>query len=554
VTDGEMHTQAQVVASRYRLVRELGRGGMGTVWLASDQLAGRQVAVKELRPPHGLSQAEQDVFTQRALQEARSAARIHHPGAVTLYDILPATSDDDAVYLIMEYLDGPTLAELMQASGAQPAPRVAAWGLQLLSVLETAHGLGIVHRDIKPANIILTAGQARLTDFGIAHTVGDPRLTRVGIMGTRAYLAPELLNSAPLSPAADLWSLGATLYAAAAGRGPFDRDNPAATLHAVLVGDLPAAPGPPALAAAITGLLQRDPARRATIAQAREQLQRAAQLPGSPQLPAGQVTSGVAFPVHGGPADAPPTLWERAPTTRSPSAAGAPPRAEQPQFAWTAEWRGLARVLMWSEARQALAEGRRPSILVFGWGIRASDGQGEVSARWEEITQLWREATQQPIATVTYQMRYRYRLQFASGRFQVFAGMLGEGTDRWSRVTPLVARPGVTTRVTIEQLGRLLDDGVTRVQLPLALDRFRAGQPVVFGPLAVGQNGVASGPQLLPWTEIHGVQARNDAVFFMRAGIWWPWARLLASQIPNYPVFEALVRTVLAQRPPVPRH
>src|ERR1700760_2636688 len=128
----------RVIAGRYRLLRPLGRGGMGAVWLAEDQLAGRQVAVKELRPPAGVSPQEEDVFRRRALAEARSAARLTHPNAVTLHDIIPASPDDDAVYLIMEYVDGATLAQLIADGGPLPEQQVAGIAQQLLSILEAA--------------------------------------------------------------------------------------------------------------------------------------------------------------------------------------------------------------------------------------------------------------------------------------------------------------------------------------------------------------------------------------------------------------------------------
>lgn len=281
--------QTRVVAGRYRLVRELGRGGMGVVWLADDELVGRQVAVKELRPPAMLDDEEREKFVRRALQEARSAARIHDIGAVTLYDVLPATDGDDAVYLIMELIDGPTLADVIQQRGRLPDADVARLGLQLLSVVEAAHGLGIVHRDIKPGNILIAAGpQVKLTDFGIAHTLGDPRMTNSGIMGTQAYLAPELFEAAPISPAADMWSLGATLFASVEGRGPFDRDTTGATLRAILFDNLPVPRCAPGLAAAISGMLQRDPARRFNVTQARESLARAAAGPPAPSAPTSQ--------------------------------------------------------------------------------------------------------------------------------------------------------------------------------------------------------------------------------------------------------------------------
>jgi serine/threonine protein kinase/Tol biopolymer transport system component len=334
VSGSETGMGVRLVAGRYRLVRELGRGGMGVVWLAEDQLVGRQVAVKELRPLQGLADHDREVYGRRALQEARSAARVHHPGAVELYDVLSASQTDDAVYLIMELVEGPTLAEIIERGGPVPGPQVAAFGLQLLSVLDAAHALGVVHRDIKPGNIIIAAGQAKLTDFGIAHSVGDPRLTRTGVMGTQAYLAPELFESAPITPAADLWSLGVTLCHAAEGRGPFERATTGATLRAILIDDLPALTCLPPLAAAITGLLQRDPARRATTSQARACLQQvtAQVVPQSPQPgPAPQPPPGSTWPPpHPTPAVGPQPTWQQAQTALSSSPPPAVPRVAGP--------------------------------------------------------------------------------------------------------------------------------------------------------------------------------------------------------------------------------
>jgi serine/threonine protein kinase len=544
MTDSDPHVQGRVVAGRYRLVRELGRGGMGTVWLADDQLVGRQVAVKEMRAPHGLTETEQATFTQRALTEARSAARIHHPGAVTLHDILPATPADDAVYLIMELLDGPTLAQLIGSRGAQPAPAVATWGLQLLAVLDAAHALGIIHRDIKPANIIITSGQAKLTDFGIAHTIGDPRLTRSGVLGTQAYLAPELFDAAPLSPAADLWSLGATLHAAATGHGPFDRDTTAATLRAILIEDLPAPRCPPALAAAITALLQRDPAHRATIPQARAQLQQITQ-PTGPHQPTGHTTS-TPTPVPNPPTGAP---WEQPATTRSPAPPSLTSSGEQAQFEWIPQWKRLGKVFgPGSKTRKAMADGVKISVLVFSWGIRVNDQEGEVSIRWEEITELRKSIVRQNIYS-TYQMHYTYRLQLASGQSKVFGGMLGERLDRPSRAARLVVTPGITAPVTVEQIGRLLDAGVARVQIPRTFELFNAGQTVSFGPLMVSQNGMATGDKMLPWSEIKEVKTWDGSVNIKKVGKRLPWASAAVGKIPNYSAFDALVRAVLASRP-----
>jgi serine/threonine protein kinase len=261
----------RAVAGRYRLEQELGRGGMGTVYRAEDPLAGRMVAVKELRAPAGLPDAERELFLKRAMQEARSAARIQHPGVVTLYDVIPPSADDDAMYLVMEYIDGGSFAEEIRHGRPLSLQRVTEVGLQLLSVLAAAHPLGIVHRDIKPANILLTrGGQVKLTDFGIAYTAGDTRLTGMGgVAGTVAYMAPELFETGAITPAADIWALGATLYHAAVGRNPFDRGATAPTLRAILVDPLPDPGCGTALASACTAMLRRDPASRATIDQAR---------------------------------------------------------------------------------------------------------------------------------------------------------------------------------------------------------------------------------------------------------------------------------------------
>ncbi len=264
----------RVIASHYRVLRELGRGGMGQVWLADDTVLDRRVAVKELRPSPGLSGAARQAQQARALVEARSAARIVHPNAIVLLEIVEGTAQDEAIYLIMEYAEGPTLKELISSRGPLPAAEVADYGLQLVDVLQVAHALDIVHRDVKPGNVIITpGGQVKLADFGIAYTVGSDRQTTTGVMGTQAYIAPELFEpGSQITPAADLWSLGATLYAAVEGREPFERGATAPTLRAIVVDDLPVPDCEPGLAAAITALLNRDPQQRATIEQTRAAL------------------------------------------------------------------------------------------------------------------------------------------------------------------------------------------------------------------------------------------------------------------------------------------
>jgi tRNA A-37 threonylcarbamoyl transferase component Bud32 len=273
---------------------------MGAVWLGEDKLAGRQVAVKELRPPDGLTDEERDVFRKRALQEARSAARLAHPNAVILHDVVPATPADDAVYLVMEYVDGVTLAQLVQQGGPLRPERATGIALQLLSIFEAAHSLGIVHRDIKPSNIMVTAsGQVKLTDFGIAHMVGGTRLTGSGVIGTPAYMAPEQIQGQAITPAVDLWALGATLFDVVEGRNPFDRETTVATFHAILMADLPVPACPPPLGTVIAGLLVRAPEQRMTIAHARQLLTAGTGWDSSPAFVAG-ATGGAGPATHPG--------------------------------------------------------------------------------------------------------------------------------------------------------------------------------------------------------------------------------------------------------------
>jgi serine/threonine protein kinase len=261
----------KLVAGRYRTLRELGRGGMGVVWLAEDVVIGRQVALKELR-------TSSPVEAERVLREARTAGRLNSPNVVGVYDVI---IEDGTTYLVMELVEAPTLAEVMAEQGSLPVDQVVSIGLHVLSALETAHAAGIVHRDVKPSNImVLPDGGVKLADFGIAQAMDDPRLTATGtMMGTPGYMAPELFNGQLPSSATDLWALGATLFHALEGRSPFQRDTTASTMHAVLYEPpvLRREHGP--LGAVIMRLLTRAVDGRPSAAQVREMLRK----PGEPE-------------------------------------------------------------------------------------------------------------------------------------------------------------------------------------------------------------------------------------------------------------------------------
>lgn len=227
----------ELIVDRYELQETLGRGGMGVVWRAHDRLLMRDVAVKEVRFPATLPPDQRASAAERVMREARAAASLNHPAAVSVFDVV---QDDGRAFIVMELLAVPTLASLIEADGALLPRRAAEIGLQILDALETAHGLGIVHRDVKPGNVmVLPDGRAKLADFGIATVTGDPRLTASGmILGSPQYMAPEQAQSAAISPATDIWALGATLYHAVEGKPPFDKGAAIPTLTAVL-GDEP---------------------------------------------------------------------------------------------------------------------------------------------------------------------------------------------------------------------------------------------------------------------------------------------------------------------------
>lgn len=249
------------VAGRYILEDTLGKGGMGVVWRAHDELLGRTVAVKEITFPSHLGEAEREALRARALREARAAARLNHQSVVAVYD---AVEERGRVYTVMEYVDAPSLAQVISNEGPLDPGSVARIGRALLDALSVAHRNGIVHRDVKPGNImVLGKDRAKLADFGIASVKDDPKLTATGmVLGSPQFMAPEQAEGSEATPATDLWALGATLYFATEGHGPFDRGNPIPTLAAVVHDE----PEPPRHAGRLTelilALLSKDPQAR----------------------------------------------------------------------------------------------------------------------------------------------------------------------------------------------------------------------------------------------------------------------------------------------------
>jgi eukaryotic-like serine/threonine-protein kinase len=263
-----------VLSGRYRLVEPLASGGMGTVWRALDLLLDRPVAVKEVRLPPGLDDKAREDLRRRTIREAQAAARLRHGAVVTIYDVV---EHGGRPWIVMELVPSRSLAEIIRTGGPLPPARVAAIGLRVLDAMVAAAAAGVEHRDIKPANVLVTdEGRVVLTDFGIARHVGDDTLTSAGlIVGSPDYLAPERARGRPSRGlAADLWSLGATLYEAVEGRRPFERNGPLPTLAAVVMDE----PDPPRLAGPLQPLIDRllvkDPAHRLDADGTRVMLQR----------------------------------------------------------------------------------------------------------------------------------------------------------------------------------------------------------------------------------------------------------------------------------------
>ncbi|MCX5194917.1 protein kinase [Streptomyces sp. NBC_00249] len=251
----------RLLAGRYRLGAVLGKGGMGTVWRAEDEVLGRTVAVKELRFGSGVDEDEKRRLITRTLREAKAIARIRSEGAVTVFDVV----DEDArPWIVMELIEGPSLAEFVRENGPLTPRRAAEVGLAVLDVLRAAHRQGILHRDVKPSNVLIAgSGRVVLTDFGIAQVEGDPSITSTGMLvGAPSYISPERARGQKPGPPADMWSLGGLLYAAVEGVPPYDKGSALATLTAVMTEpvDPPKNAGP--LTEVIYGLLVKDPAHR----------------------------------------------------------------------------------------------------------------------------------------------------------------------------------------------------------------------------------------------------------------------------------------------------
>ncbi|MBL1095414.1 serine/threonine-protein kinase [Streptomyces coffeae] len=255
--------EGYLIAGRYELVSRLGRGGMGTVWRAVDQLLVRDVAVKELHVgDEGLSALDAQLLGERTLREARTVAQIKHPNVIVLHDVV---EEDERAWIVMELVDGVSLADRLAAQGPVGPREAGGIVLALLDALRAAHARGVLHRDLKPANVLMESGTGRvvLTDFGIAQVSGATTITETGsFVGSPEYTAPERMSGRRTGPESDLWSLGVLLCTLVSGQSPFHRDSLAGVLHAVVFDEIAVPEAAGGLKPVVEGLLRREPEQR----------------------------------------------------------------------------------------------------------------------------------------------------------------------------------------------------------------------------------------------------------------------------------------------------
>jgi hypothetical protein len=321
-------TGQRLISGRYRLRRVIGRGSMGIVWLAYDEVLHRQVAVKEVQLPVGMPDAEASDARERTLREARAIAALTHPNVVAVYDVAKHGVEP---FVVMELMRGRSLAQLTERFGTLNTEQAAVVADAIAAGLDLAHRRGITHRDVKPGNVLIGEdGQVKLTDFGISRNVSEVTMTSSGmILGTPAYMAPEIASGDAVTTAADLWGFGATLFAAVEGRPPYDKGDALATVNEVVHGDIPSVAGDPTLAAplveVITGLMVKDPAERMSLMEVRRRIRPLLPEPGSVVFPPDESEEADA-----GPADNKPTTHLAAKPVPRPEPLGPPALAAAP--------------------------------------------------------------------------------------------------------------------------------------------------------------------------------------------------------------------------------
>jgi serine/threonine protein kinase len=290
--------QPRRIGGRYRLSALLGSGAMGTVWSGYDEVLQRRIAVKELKIPPGVPAREALDMRERIMREARALGGLSHPNIITVFDVVVV---DDAPVVVLEMVPSRDLATMIAEHGALSEEQAAVIGFTTAGALRAAHRSGITHRDIKPGNVLVADdGRVKLTDFGIARNVADAPMTSAGlVLGSPAYIAPEVAAGQPVTPAADLWGLGATLFAAVEGRPPYDvQGDPVRTITEVVDGDVPKPRTTGPVADVIAALMVKDPAGRMALEDVRRRLRPLILDPDDPVYPGSPDAPTMAAPIQ----------------------------------------------------------------------------------------------------------------------------------------------------------------------------------------------------------------------------------------------------------------
>ncbi len=522
MTDGAASDDGHgLIAGRYRLDEQIGSGAMGVVWRAHDLRLDRGVAVKQLLLPPALDATEAETARQRAFREGRIAARLQHPNAISVFNV---AEHDGQPVLVMEYLPSRSLAALLDDRGTLPAEETARIGAQVAAALTAAHAAGVVHRDVKPGNILLGEdGTAKITDFGISRAAGDVTLTSTGLFaGTPAFLAPETARGADPDAAADVFSLGATLYAAVEGGPPYDHPgNEIAMLHAVASGHVVPPRHAGALTTTLRAMLRVEPGTRPRMADVEVLLRRVAdgappgeEPPAAPTAPAPPAVPGATSPraaetAGSRPPEPPPSahgVGTGAAAAPTPGAGTTPPARDAgrsgggPRARWVLPVAGVllaavvgvlaAELLVDSEGEAGAGRTKDPAGTASAAATRAGEagagpepsGPPAATAPTEETTASTRNSDRTTSSTATPSSESRPEPSAPADPVQAvveYYALLPGNTDAaWQRLGPTLRQTGRESYVefwsgvdSVEIVGapELVDDGVVRVELEFTL-------------------------------------------------------------------------------------